>query len=233
MGNVSIRMCELYGTNLQEVSAPLLDGRGAWGGGFSMRGANLMRATFTFARFFRASFRGAILADSRFRSCHLFACDFREIDGFGAIFNRSLLLPISSNAAHVTKVKADIPLDLRALLPSRWLPEVETEHAFPEPDPNMMVWMKISGREQSMVRTSFRGADLRYASFRKANAQYVDFRDANLSHADLRQANLVGADLLGAKLADARLSGAAYSDETRWPIGFELTEPTDRRSGST
>ena len=85
-------------------------------------------------------------------------------------------------------------------------------------------YAKLSGANLSFIsfgRANLTGVDLTGADLREAllYGTYMNF--AKLNGANLSNANLMGADLNGAKLNKANLSGALYSDNTRWPEGFD------------
>lgn len=54
-----------------------------------------------------------------------------------------------------------------------------------------------------------------------ANLGYANLKDANLGLANLENANLVGANLRLANLRGTSLRDANYSEQTRWPAGFD------------
>ncbi len=95
--------------------------------------------------------------------------------------------------------------------------------------------MDLTGRDMSgvdLTRARLRGARLRGACLRGATLAYADLSQADLAGADLStarllEADLTGANLSGADLATARgvemaaLARARYTNETRWPTGFD------------
>jgi uncharacterized protein YjbI with pentapeptide repeats len=64
------------------------------------------------------------------------------------------------------------------------------------------------------------GADLYMASLAGAYLYGANLAGANLSWANLSQADLSAANLSGANLDSAMLREAHYSDDTKWPDGF-------------
>jgi len=80
--------------------------------------------------------------------------------------------------------------------------------------------------EANFDNSDFYGADLSYVDAYKANFKYATLWGANCAHADFRQANftrsiLFGADLSAANLKGAKLWIAWYSNDTKWPKGFD------------
>ncbi|CAJ2376016.1 MAG: hypothetical protein IBGAMO2_180002 [Arenicellales bacterium IbO2] len=65
------------------------------------------------------------------------------------------------------------------------------------------------------------GADLQKTRLVGTNLQGVDLRDADLKHAYLQGAYLQGADLKDAQCLGANFQDAEYSDDTRFPAGFD------------
>jgi uncharacterized protein YjbI with pentapeptide repeats len=80
---------------------------------------------------------------------------------------------------------------------------------------------------------SFRNAKMQYALL-KGNFSQANFSGADLRGANMRVARLVGADLRGADLHQANLQGAVYSQNTKFPIGFNPNKAGMRleRSGT-
>jgi uncharacterized protein YjbI with pentapeptide repeats len=81
--------------------------------------------------------------------------------------------------------------------------------------------------------------ELSYANFSKANLSRANLKSANLysvnltncdltftdlSNANLTNANLCGANLAGANLQATTLENIQYNDQTRFPLGFSLTQ---------
>ena len=78
------------------------------------------------------------------------------------------------------------------------------------------VAMRIVFYDDNSKGNYLRGADLR-----GYNLERVNFSNADLIGADLRGAILNKVNLEGATLSNAKLKGACYSQETKWPTGFD------------
>ncbi len=64
------------------------------------------------------------------------------------------------------------------------------------------------------------GANLREAKLEAARLRRVNLSGANLTGVNMRSARLANANLTAAVLSDVNLDGATYSQDTRWPTGF-------------
>jgi hypothetical protein len=85
---------------------------------------------------------------------------------------------------------------------------------------------RAEGGRGNYYKVNFNGLDLSRMdlhdnNFVRASFRGTDLSGANLSGAKLKRADLRGADLREANLSTADLNGAQYSDETKWPEGYE------------
>jgi uncharacterized protein YjbI with pentapeptide repeats len=71
-------------------------------------------------------------------------------------------------------------------------------------------------------RANLRGANLVHSDLNGAVLDDADLRRADLEHADLQYTQLRGVDLRDANLTNANWEGAVATDNTRWPIGFDV-----------
>ena len=100
---------------------------------------------------------------------------------------------------------------------------VLTKHCIPEYVDSSAVYrfanLNLSGEDLTY-------ADLTYANLTRANLTRAKLTDAiltyaNLNDAQLRHAHLTRADLAATNLTGADLTRASFSDDTRWPGGFD------------
>lgn len=80
---------------------------------------------------------------------------------------------------------------------------------------------KADLRGTSLSEANLRGANLSGAILEGAILYGADLMSANLKGANLKGADLSGANLREAGLDGADLAGAYYSDQTKFPAGFE------------
>ena len=79
--------------------------------------------------------------------------------------------------------------------------------------------------EANFDNSDFYKADLSFVHASKTNFNMATLWGANCAHADFRQANLTQSILFGADFSTANLKGANlwlawYSNDTKWPKGF-------------
>ena len=77
-----------------------------------------------------------------------------------------------------------------------------------------------------LVEANLKGADLWGANLQRANLILANLKRAKLIQADLEKANFTSANLHGADLSEANLHKtvlqfAKYTDDTKWPHGFD------------
>jgi len=97
-------------------------------------------------------------------------------------------------------------------LSKKFQPFIERCRAIPERQARLATIVGIAVAELSLILF---GADLTGATLVKANLSGANLYGADLPGADLRGANLSGADLTEANLTEAK-----YSDNTKFPEGF-------------
>jgi uncharacterized protein YjbI with pentapeptide repeats len=102
-------------------------------------------------------------------------------------------------------------------------------------------WANLNGANLSdanLIGANLNGADLSGANLSRAFLNEAilvgaNLSGANLSKTDLSRAELSGTDLSQALLSGAILSGSTYSEDTRWPSGFDYEQAGVRFTGNT
>ena len=88
-------------------------------------------------------------------------------------------------------------------------------------------------REVDLRGANLSNANLDSAILRLANLSSANLNGANLNSANLSSANLNGTTLDGATLDGANLNGVRYDDQTVFPEGFDLSDPSGMASNTS
>jgi len=196
---------DLRGANLRGAVFPA---------GCSLRGSDLSGACLDYADLQRAHLGRAKMDGASLRGANL-----RWMDAHGTHFIRACLQDADMVEAKIMDASFDGSNLSGAMLSSAYVEHTSfCDVQFKGAD--------LSGTRiliSDLQRTDFSGAKLVGTNLRGSDLRGATFSGANLNHANFQQANLSGADLSGADLSGTKVWFATYSDQTKFPPGFDAT----------
>ncbi|MBK9260041.1 MAG: DUF2169 domain-containing protein [Polyangiaceae bacterium] len=163
-----------------------------------LRGANLRGMILHKADINEALLDGADLSGIVASELTVLRSDFRGVKLAGATIERSNMLEIDVSGVDFRKCKLPGTVFLDVIADGANFDDAQVES------------LRIVGVDRgcSLVKATFRRANLRSAFFRGARLQESDFSDALLDAADFSKCDLTGATFEGARMREARLMKA-------------------------
>jgi|9_EtaG_2_1085328.scaffolds.fasta_scaffold00708_3 uncharacterized protein YjbI with pentapeptide repeats len=173
-------------------------------GEVDLRGFNLSKVFAQHASFYKADLRGADLTGADLKEAWLLGALYDDKTKWPAgldFVNSGAFGPKANLRTHLRSIRDY--LTMKKYLKGANLREIDLSYV-------------------GMRRVDLSGANLSGAKLKGTDLWQAKLNNANLRGADLTQAKLWGADLTGVDLSGTILTNARYSDQTKWPEGFDF-----------